>query len=61
MESDDNLYWYEQIEYEPGFGGSPLLDVESLVVGMNIENYSSGSLMDSDISFAIPFLISYNI
>ncbi len=42
------------LNLEPGFGGSPLLDVEGQVVGMNIENYSSDSLRDSDISFAIP-------
>ncbi len=40
----------------PDSGGSPLLDAEGQVVGMNIENYSSATsnLRDSDISFAIP-------
>lgn len=44
------------LNLEPGFGGgSPLLDAEGQVVGMNIENYSSSAnLMDFDISFAIP-------
>lgn len=40
---------------EPVSGGSPLLDAEGQVVGMNKENYSTaGNLRDSDISFAIP-------
>ena len=43
------------LNLEPGFGGSPLLDAEGQVVGMNIENYSSASsLRDTDMSFVIP-------
>ena len=44
------------LNLEPEFGGSPLLDAEGQVVGMNIENYSTtaANSRESDISFAIP-------
>ena len=37
-----------------GYGGSPLLNTEDQIIGMNIENYSSGQIKNAGMSFAIP-------
>jgi len=42
------------LNLDRGFGGSPLLNTEGQVIGMNIENYSSGQTKNTGMSFAVP-------
>ena len=39
---------------DKGFGGSRLLNTEGQVIGMNIENYSSGQMKNTGMSFTVP-------